>query len=351
MTAPTRTMARIELFKKSASRNTEFERYLVSSEPKPSGPIITLDSTRSYVITLPLSYFVSKGSAKRTKGKADAMPFESFRIINVQHRGGNAHSLVLIKSRAIKSNPHHIAIFESNGRNGFCGILADEMGLGKTMQTILSIRLLFQAGLVKRVLLICPKPLVFNWTRDLKLWASYSDADGGLLDKAVTFPTGANVEKTLVLIKPDNFRFPNARPGGVIDLFSRTGLYIIACKVHRMSVAQAEEFYGPVLAVLQDKLRGRSGEIARKVLEQELSITLGDDVQTKLGDLLGRAVGLRHGRAVGLVRLPGAVKDVAVVRGEVLPHPDHTSAVGCLDHRAEPDSPILLGIVPKWLAP
>ncbi|MCE9610797.1 MAG: nucleoside-diphosphate kinase [Chthoniobacter sp.] len=122
---------------------------------------------------------------------------------------------------------------------------------------------------------------------DLKLWASYSDSDGGLLDTAVTFPAGANVEKTLVLIKPDNFRFPNARPGGVIDLFSRTGLYIIACKVHRMSVAQAEEFYGPVLDVLQDKLRGRSGEIARKALEQELSITLGDDVQTKLGDLLG----------------------------------------------------------------
>ena len=118
----TSTMARIELFKKSASRNTEFERYLVSSEPKSSGPIITLDSTRSYVITLPLSYFVSKTTAKRTKGKADAMPFESFRIINVQHRGGNAHSLVLIKSRAIKSTPHHIAIFESNGRNGFCGI-------------------------------------------------------------------------------------------------------------------------------------------------------------------------------------------------------------------------------------
>lgn len=115
-------MARLELFKKSAGRNTEFERYLMSSDPQPGGPIITLDSTRTYVMTLPLSYFVSKPSAKRTKGKADAMPFESFRIINVQHRGGNAHSLVLIKSRAIKSNPHHIAIFESNGRNGFCGI-------------------------------------------------------------------------------------------------------------------------------------------------------------------------------------------------------------------------------------
>ena len=122
---------------------------------------------------------------------------------------------------------------------------------------------------------------------DLQLWAAYSDKDGGLLNEAVQFPAGAKVEKTLVLIKPDNFRFPNARPGGVIDLFSRTGLYIIACKVHRMSVAQAEEFYGPVLEVLQDKLRGRSGETARALLEKEFAMTLGDDVQTKLGDLLG----------------------------------------------------------------
>jgi hypothetical protein len=72
-------------------------------------------------MTLPLSYFVSTRGI-RSKGKADAMPYESFRIINVQHRGGNAHSLVLIKSRAITTNPHNIAIFESNGRSGFCGI-------------------------------------------------------------------------------------------------------------------------------------------------------------------------------------------------------------------------------------
>ena len=126
---------------------------------------------------------------------------------------------------------------------------------------------------------------------DLKLWAAYSDKDGGLLDEAVKFPAGSKIEKTLVLIKPDNFRFPNARPGGVIDLFSRTGLYIIACKVHRMSVAQAEEFYGPVLEVLQDKLRGRAGETARTLLEKEFAMPLGDAVQTKLGDLLGPITG------------------------------------------------------------
>lgn len=50
-------------------------------------------------------------------------------------------------------------------------LLADEMGLGKTMQTILTLKLLFNAGLVQRALLVCPKPLVYNWSRELRLWA------------------------------------------------------------------------------------------------------------------------------------------------------------------------------------
>jgi nucleoside diphosphate kinase len=45
----------------------------------------------------------------------------------------------------------------------------------------------------------------------------------------------------------------------VIEVFSRTGLYIIGFKVHRMSVAQAEEFYGPVLPVLEEKLGTEKG--------------------------------------------------------------------------------------------
>jgi SNF2 family DNA or RNA helicase len=51
-------------------------------------------------------------------------------------------------------------------------LLADEMGLGKTAQAILAIRLLIQAGLVRKVLIVCPKALVFNWARELKLWAA-----------------------------------------------------------------------------------------------------------------------------------------------------------------------------------
>src|SRR6266699_4899399 len=82
--------------------------------------------------------------------------------------------------------------------------------------------------------------------RDLKLWADFCDSDGGILDRAVSYLPNAQIEKTLVLIKPDNFRFPNLRPGGVIEVFSRSGLYIIGFKVHRMSVAKADEFYGQI---------------------------------------------------------------------------------------------------------
>ncbi|RMG37048.1 MAG: DEAD/DEAH box helicase [Planctomycetota bacterium] len=50
-------------------------------------------------------------------------------------------------------------------------LLADEMGLGKTMQTITAIRLLLRAGQIRRVMLVCPKPLIPNWMREFRLWA------------------------------------------------------------------------------------------------------------------------------------------------------------------------------------
>ncbi|MEZ6093732.1 MAG: DEAD/DEAH box helicase [Pirellulaceae bacterium] len=50
-------------------------------------------------------------------------------------------------------------------------VLADEMGLGKTMQAISSMRMLLRSGQARKILLICPKPLVTNWLREFKLWA------------------------------------------------------------------------------------------------------------------------------------------------------------------------------------
>src|SRR5215467_626086 len=62
----------------------------------------------------------------------------------------------------------------------------------------------------------------------LNLWAAYSDTDGGLLENVVSYQPGEKPQRTLVLLKPENFRFPTGRPGNMIDFFSRTGLFIMA---------------------------------------------------------------------------------------------------------------------------
>jgi SNF2 family DNA or RNA helicase len=50
-------------------------------------------------------------------------------------------------------------------------VLADEMGLGKTMQAVTAVRLLVHHGQLRRVLLVCPKPLITNWQREFTTWA------------------------------------------------------------------------------------------------------------------------------------------------------------------------------------
>jgi len=125
----------------------------------------------------------------------------------------------------------------------------------------------------------------------LRLWSSYSESDGGLLENVITYPQEARPERTLVLIKPDNFRFPTGRPGNVIDFFSRTGLFIVGIKVHRMSVAEAEEFYGPVREVLRTRFNGVTAAKAKAVLENELKFDLPLEVTQQLGEMLGPLAG------------------------------------------------------------
>jgi nucleoside diphosphate kinase len=124
-----------------------------------------------------------------------------------------------------------------------------------------------------------------------KLWAGFSDADGGVLENTIPYPAGTTPERTLVLIKPDNFRFPTGRPGNVIDFFSRTGLFIIAIKLHRMSVAEAVEFYGPVKEVLRTKLKDMVAAKARGLLEKELGFKIPAAEEKQLGDTLGPLFG------------------------------------------------------------
>ncbi len=125
----------------------------------------------------------------------------------------------------------------------------------------------------------------------LKLWAHYSDTDGGVLENVIAYQPGEKPERTLVLIKPENFRFPTGRPGNMIDFFSRTGLYIVGVKVHRMSVAQALQFYGPVRETLRTKLKDVVAAKAAAAIEKELGFKLGHELEQQLGAILGPTFG------------------------------------------------------------
>ena len=125
----------------------------------------------------------------------------------------------------------------------------------------------------------------------LKLWARYSDQDGGVLENLIDYPPAEKPQRTLVLIKPDNFRFPTGRPGNVIDFFSRTGLYIVGIKVHCMSVAEAVDFYGPVREVLRTKLKDVVAAKARTAIEKELGFKIPPQEEKQLGEILGPIFG------------------------------------------------------------
>jgi nucleoside diphosphate kinase len=120
----------------------------------------------------------------------------------------------------------------------------------------------------------------------LSLWMEYADTDGGIVKNALSLPD-ADVQRTLVIIKPDNFRFPSSRPGNIIDLFSHSGLRIIGAQVHRISMAEAREFYGPVQIVLREKLCERTTEKACAVLEKEFGFPMPAEVTGALGTTLG----------------------------------------------------------------
>jgi nucleoside diphosphate kinase len=81
----------------------------------------------------------------------------------------------------------------------------------------------------------------------------------GQSSDALGAPVAAGAERSLVLIKPDNFQFPGTRPGAVLDVFARTGLPLIAMKVHHMSVAEGMDFYGPVLDALAERFGAEKG--------------------------------------------------------------------------------------------
>lgn len=122
--------------------------------------------------------------------------------------------------------------------------------------------------------------------RNMKMWADFAAGESNIVEN-MKYPNPTEIERTLVIIKPDNWRFPSSRPGTIIDMFSRTGLRIISCKLYQMSVADALDFYGPVREVLKGKLAPVIAKKARVLLEDTFKLHLDYDTETSLAGSFG----------------------------------------------------------------
>ncbi len=119
----------------------------------------------------------------------------------------------------------------------------------------------------------------------LKFFAEFAAAGPNLIDNSIG--GSPEDERTLVIIKPDNWRHPSSRPGNIIDMLSRTGLRIVGCKVHRMSVNDALEFYGAVRDALHAKLAPKIAEQAKTALEERFGLVLPETSFEKLVESVG----------------------------------------------------------------
>jgi nucleoside diphosphate kinase len=129
-------------------------------------------------------------------------------------------------------------------------------------------------------------PTVERANRTLRLWSEYMGEHGGIVESSSPYPEG-EVQTTLVLLKPDNFRMPSLRPGSIIDVLSVAGLRIVGARKFRMTVAQAEKFYGPVVESLSKKFVAIGAERAAAALTQEFGFSVGVEDTTELCCHLG----------------------------------------------------------------
>jgi nucleoside diphosphate kinase len=121
---------------------------------------------------------------------------------------------------------------------------------------------------------------------NLRLFAGYLEGRENIISN-MNYSDPARIEQTLVIIKPDNWKYASSKPGTIIDMFSRTGLRIVGIKVFRFSLNQALDFYGSVKKNLEEKLAPVFGAKAREILEKEFQIPLGRDIEESLAGSFG----------------------------------------------------------------
>ena len=123
--------------------------------------------------------------------------------------------------------------------------------------------------------------------KDLTLIARFLKGKENIVSN-MEYPETAVIEKTLVIIKPDNWSFASSRPGTILDMFSRTGMRIVGIKIHEFTRKEALEFYGPVEDTLKEKLGPVFGAKAVDTLEKEFDLSLSDKTRNLITDSFGK---------------------------------------------------------------
>lgn len=131
--------------------------------------------------------------------------------------------------------------------------------------------------------IVCPDPQVCH--QHLRLFAEYAVTDGGILTGKIRYDN-PNVQVSLVVLKPDNFERRSRRPGNIIDAFSMTGLRIVAARLFTMTVAQGEEFYGPLKTQFVKMLKGKVADEVHQRLREAFSFPFTTTDADAVADIL-----------------------------------------------------------------
>jgi nucleoside diphosphate kinase len=123
--------------------------------------------------------------------------------------------------------------------------------------------------------------------KDLELVARFLKGRENIVTN-IQYPDPSKIEQTLVILKPDNWSYASSKPGVIIDMFSRTGMRIVGIKVHQFTQDETLQFYGPVEAVLEEKLAPLFGGKAAKILEKEFGVTISSATKQLLTESFGK---------------------------------------------------------------
>jgi len=122
--------------------------------------------------------------------------------------------------------------------------------------------------------------------RQLEILARYAESDGGILEHVLTYPPGVSPQTTLVIVKPETLSRHRSAPGHIIDIFSKTGLYVVGAKLLRLSITQGEKLYEPLRPIFLEKLKPSLRRQIEEALSQALDFPVPGELYDRMAELL-----------------------------------------------------------------